>query len=303
MKGNRFRLPISLIILGWAFFVNSCSFNWMFFQPTKIPKGVTKFAVKTPKDTMWMVFSNGTYQPVFFTKNKDTIKQSFDLSSVVFISSDGDSLNGWFMRSKTVKPQVTLLHCHGNAGFVLSQYQGMMPFLDKGFQVFIFDYSGYGFSTGRPTRKNVLKDAISAVKYIKSRPEVAGTKLVIYGQSLGGHLSAVVAEREQEEIDGLVMEGAFSSCPDMGAHVVPVLGRLLVKKSYSANESIRKFHKPVLIIHSTEDEVVPFYMGKKLFERANTPKEFYEIKHCHICGPEYYSVEIAGKIKMMLGIK
>ncbi|HWZ36277.1 MAG TPA: alpha/beta hydrolase, partial [Mucilaginibacter sp.] len=69
---------------------------------------------------------------------------------------------------------------------------------------------------------------------------------------------------------------------------------------YSAKRSIQQYHKPVLIIHSTEDEVIPFSQGQKLFAKANQPKEFYEIKKCHICGPTFYPNEISGKINKML---
>ena len=169
------------------------------------------------------------------------------------------------------------------------------------FQVFIFDYSGFGFSEGKATRKQVLSDANAALNYIKGREDVKGTKLVIYGQSLGGHLSAVVAAQRQEEIDGLVIEGAFSSHKDIAAENAGFFGRLLVCEQYSASESIRNYKKPVLIIHSTEDDIIPFEMGKKLFDNANNPKEFYEIKHCHMCGPDFYAESIAQKIKKMVG--
>jgi dienelactone hydrolase len=167
----------------------------------------------------------------------------------------------------------------------------------------MFDYSGFGFSEGEATRKNALNDALSALDYIKARQEVKDTKLVIYGQSFGGHLSAVVAAQRENEIDGLVIEGAYSSNKDIAAHAVPVLGRIVVKQGYSAVKSIKDFHKPLLVIHSTEDQEIPFSMGKKIFDNANAPKEFYEVKECHICAPIFYTDEISGKIKNMLATK
>jgi fermentation-respiration switch protein FrsA (DUF1100 family) len=160
----------------------------------------------------------------------------------------------------------------------------------------MFDYSGYGFSEGKLSRKNILADANSALTYVKSRSDVNRKKLIIYGQSLGGHLAAVVASKREKEIDGLVIEGAFSSHKDIAANTAGVLGRLLVKEDYSAYKSIQKYKKPVLIIHSIEDKVIPFRMGKKLYDRANAPKEFFEIRECHICGPQYYADSIANRI-------
>jgi fermentation-respiration switch protein FrsA (DUF1100 family) len=74
-----------------------------------------------------------------------------------------------------------------------------------------------------------------------------------------------------------------------------------VNEQYSATKSIRNYKKPVLIIHSTEDDVIPFEMGQKLFEHANQPKEFYEIKHCHMCGPDFYADSISQKIRQLVG--
>lgn len=204
------------------------------------------------------------------------------------------------LKPKNANPTITLLHFHGNAGFLLSQYQAMTPLLKYGFQAFVFDYSGFGFSDGKATRDNVLLDGNSALTYIKSRDDVKNTKLVIYGQSLGGHLSAVIAQQRQIDIDALVIEGAFSSHKDIAAKFAGFLGRIFVSEKYSAYKSIPNYKKPVLVIHSTEDEIIPFELGQKIFANANEPKEFYEIKKCHICGPEYYADSISEKIKNMV---
>ena len=130
-----------------------------------------------------------------------------------------------------------------------------------------------------------------------------GTKLVIYGQSLGGHLAAVVAQQRQDDIDALVIEGAFSSHKDIASKTAGIFGRIFVSEKYSAFKSIQEYKKPVLVIHSTEDEIIPFKMGQKIFENANAPKEFYEIKKCHICGPEFYADSISQKIINLLSDK
>jgi len=228
------------------------------------------------------------------------MQPDYTIESVVFKSSSGNNLNGWMLKPKNTKPAITLLHLHGNGGWLLSQFRAITPLLKHGFQVFIFDYSGYGYSEGSATRDNVLMDGNSALTWLKSRPDVQQTPIVIYGQSLGGHLSAVVASQRQNEIDGLVIEGAFSSHKDIAADRGGFLGRIIVSEKYCGFESIRSFKKPVLVIHSTEDKVVPFEMGQKLYENANAPKEFYEIVNCHICGPKFYADSISQKIKKML---
>lgn len=293
----KFRVLFPIFILT---FLTACSFNKMFLQPTKVPAGAKKLTMKSATDTTLVQFTADTYQPTFIKNGKDTINLDFSIESVVFESSNGNKLNGWLLKPKEATPTITLLHFHGNAGFLISQYQAMTPLIKYGFQIFVFDYSGFGFSEGKATRDNVLLDANSALSYVISRPDIKGTKLVIYGQSLGGHLSAVVAEQRQTEIDGLVIEGAFSSHKDIAAKTAGVFGRILVREKYSAYKFIRTYKKPVLVIHSTEDEVIPFRMGQKIFENANAPKTFYEIKKCHICGPEFYADSISFKIVNML---
>jgi hypothetical protein len=280
--------------------LSSCSFNGMFLQPTRLPANAKKMSIKTKTDTTLIAFDSITRQPTFYSVKKEPVLLDFDIESVVYTSSNGHQLNGWMMKPKGQQPGITILHLHGNAGFLLSQYGAMSPLLKNGFQIFVFDYSGFGFSEGKATKKNVLTDALSTLDYVKGREDVKGTKLVLYGQSLGGHLSAVVAAQREKDIDALVIEGAFSSHKDIAAATVPVLGRIVVKQGYCAKCSIKEYHKPLLVIHSTEDETVPFKMGQTIYKAGNDPKEFYEIKKCHICGPAYYPDEISEKIKKML---
>ena len=135
---------------------------------------------------------------------------------------------------------------------------------------------------------------------MKTIQDNKGTKLIIYGQSLGGHLAAVVAKQREKDIDALVIEGGFSSHKDIAKSKGGFLGKLFIKEMYSGKISIKDFHKPLLVIHSSEDKEVPFALGKILFDNANEPKEFYEIKNCHICGPQFYADTISQKIKELL---
>jgi uncharacterized protein len=99
------------------------------------------------------------------------------------------------------------------------------------------------------------------------------------------------------------MEGAFSSHKDIAVRFYKPLAfaaRVLVKERYTAFRSVRKFHKPVLVIHSSEDQTVPFWMGKKIYDNVNEPKSLYEIKHGHVQGPLYYADSIAFKIRAMV---
>lgn len=290
----------SLIILT-VILLTSCSLNKVFLLPTKITETVRRVTMINPatNDTTVVFFSGDNYQPTFTKNGKDTIDFDFTIESVVFKSANGNKINGWFLKPKNKISTITLLHLHGNSGCLFSQYQAMTPLIKNDFQIFLFDYSGFGFSEGKATKENILTDALSALDYLKSRQDIKNTKLVIYGQSLGGHLSAVVAAQRQNDIDGLVIEGAFSSHKDIAANNVGIFGRIFVNEKYSAVKSIKDYKKPLLVIHSTEDKIVPFKMGQKIFDNANSPKEFFEIKKEHILGPKYYTDEISKKIKSM----
>lgn len=299
MKCGKFLVFLVLFLL----LLSSCSFNKIFLRPFKYPGSLKEISLNSKHDTLKILFNGVNHQPLFTTHNgRDTSQFDFSIESVMFTAANGDSINGWFLKPKNKKAIATILHCHGNGGSLVYQYRTISPLVEKGFQVFLFDYNGFGFSQGKATRKNALKSSLAALDYLIKRPETKGTKLLVYGQSFGGHLSAVLAEKRQEQIDGLVIEGAFSSAKDIAANRVPIVGRIVVKQGYCAKKSIKRYTKPLLIIHSTEDQTIPFSQGQLLFKKANMPKEFYEIKNCHICGPRFYSNEISAKIKSMLNI-
>ncbi len=289
---------IAIIILAISFY--SCSMNKMYLQPTEISADAKSMKLSSDKRTTIINFEGENHQPVFLNIAKDTIHYNFTVESVIFQSDNGNMLNGWLLRPKEYMPKATILHFHGNAGCLVSQYELMAPLLQNGFQIFMFDYSGFGFSEGKAKRKNVLKDGLSALDYVKTIEQVKGTKLVIYGQSLGGNLSAVVAAKRQSEIDALVIEGAFSGHKDIAEHFAGFFGKLFVSEKYSSTDYIKKYKKPLLVIHSTEDKTIPFVMGQKIYRNANQPKEFFQIEHGHIRGPIYYSDQIANKINAML---
>lgn len=300
---NNLNRSIQILLFSLAtLMITSCSFNKLFLQPTKVPAGIKEVTYSSEFDKTIIAFDTITHQPHYLNAQREAIEADYTIESVNFLSENGNMLNGWFLKPKNQPAKITVLHLHGNAGFLVEQIGIIAPLVKDGFQILMVDYSGFGFSEGKASRKNVLIDANSALAYLQKRPEVAGTKLVIYGQSLGGHVSAVVAEQHQNEIDGLIMEGAFSSHHDIAAETAKIFGRIFVREMYSAKKSIKNFHKPVLIIHSKDDEVIPYFMGEKLAGLANEPKEFYPVDKEHICATLYYSDSISSKIKRMLSI-
>ena len=149
-----------------------------------------------------------------------------------------------------------------------------------GLSTFIFDYRGYGESAGKPSEQGTYFDAEAAWSYLVLKKLADPKEIIIYGESIGGAVAAWLAQDHHAK--ALILESTFTSVKDLGAKLYPYLPvRLLARFDYNAVNYIRKVHCPVLIIHSPEDEIVPFSQGRLLFESANEPKEFLEIRGSH----------------------
>jgi dienelactone hydrolase len=297
------QIRAALIISGFCILLSSCAFNKLFLYPDHLAKETkeVKFVSRKTADTTSIKFGAG-YSPTYLNSEKDTIDFPYSIESVLLDNTNGNLLNGWFYSPDSNYNGTVVLFLHGNAGNLISQASGPAALAKRGYKVLIVDYSGFGFSEGEATRKNVLIDANAALDYLIKRESKTAKRVLIYGQSLGGHLAATVASRNQDKIDGLVLEGAFSSHNDIAADMMGVfgwLGRISTAEQYSGKRSIQTYKKPLLVIHSREDKTVPYQHGIKLFEKGNEPKSFYQIDSCHICGPVYYADSIAFKMNQM----
>lgn len=293
-----------LLLLSLA----SCSFNKQFYQPDKFRDDLHLVTLKETEqgDTILLHLDGAAHIASITDTRNQPRKTGFSIETVPIPSTDGNLLYSWLLKpDDNPNPKITLLFLHGNGANILNHLALATPLVKQGFQVLLIDYSGFGFSEGHSTRNNMVADATSALNLLRKRADVVNTNLLIYGQSIGAHLAAEVARRNEDAIDGLVMEGAPSSHKDIAAHMIHPFGfaaRLLVHEGYSAKRAITHFHKPVLIIHSTEDKVAPYRMGELLYRRANEPKWLFTIKHDHIYGPRYYADSIAYKIRAMVKV-
>ena len=294
---KKIKIVCTVVIL---FTLSSCAFNFTFFRHNKLPKSNFSFTIGT--DTTFVKMDTITLQPTFLTKNKDTVDFGYSIQSVIFKSSNGNKLNGWMLKPKNVNIIGTILHFHGSGGNLLYHHKAISPLTKFGFQIFTFDYSGFGYSEGKSTRVSIVEDAHSAFEYTINREDVKQTKIMLYGQSYGVHLATIVGIKQQSEIEGMILEAGFSSHRDVAVYTIPVIGNI-VKQGISTKNEIKKFKKPLLIIHSKEDKKVPYYMGEKIFKNANEPKEFYEVDKPHIEALQYYSEEISNKIKKMYNLE
>lgn len=274
----------------------SCAFNKMFLHPFQL-NTTDSFSDynKDLNDTLTLSFKDDQ-TPVIRNSKNELADLEYTIENIHIINQQEDSLNAWFISPKSNYNGITLYFLHGNAGNIVYNYLLMEPFVKKGFQVFMLDYSGFGFSKGKAKRKYVLTDAKDGLDYLLSRQDIKYDKLIMYGQSLGGHLAAVSGSQNQKLIDGLVLEGAFSSHKDAANDRVPFLSRIFVREIYSAEKNIGNYTKPLLIIHSTEDAVIPYKHAERLFELATSKKELYTIDGRHVFGPLLYGDTIAEKM-------
>src|SRR5690554_2137964 len=163
MKLNLLSISLLFILLS------SCGFNKLYLHPVKIPSKKSEMTLIKDEDTVIVQFAKENYQPSFLKTNRTPVKSKFNIESVVFKSDSGNLLNGWMLKANNAQPKVTLLHLHGNSGFIMSQFHAVEHLLEYGYQIFTFDYSGFGFSQGKASRDNVLLDANAALDYVKSR--------------------------------------------------------------------------------------------------------------------------------------
>jgi fermentation-respiration switch protein FrsA (DUF1100 family) len=208
---------------------------------------------------------------------------------VRFNSEDGTPLSGWFIAAN---PPVhgTVIQFHGN-GQNLSAYYASLAWLPKcGFNLFLFDYRGYGTSGGSPSRGGVYADGVAALRYLKSRPDIDQNKIIVLGQSLGGAIALrVVGNNHFPGIVGMVTDSAFSSYPEVASDHFGVVAWLFIPEGDSPAEDAAKISPvPLLIIHGTADTVVPYYHSQRIYAAAGEPKEIWTIpggQHVDALGP------------------
>lgn len=213
---------------------------------------------------------------------------------IFFSTSDGVRLNGWFVPYPGSR--ITLHWSHGNAGNISHRVENIKLLHEKvQINIFIFDYRGYGRSEGSVSEEGTYIDAQAALQYLRSRNDLDPKRIVLFGRSLGAAVAAELATRE--DCLALILESPFVSVREMARVAFPALpiGPFL-RIRYDIIEKVKKVNVPILILHGDQDEVVPFAQGKKVFEAAPEPKEFYAIRGAHhndtyfVGGDPYFAV-------------
>jgi fermentation-respiration switch protein FrsA (DUF1100 family) len=200
-----------------------------------------------------------------------------EFEEVAFTTRDGVELHGWYVAGDDAAP--TVLFFHGNAGNISHRLESLLLFHRLRYNTFIFDYRGYGRSAGTPSEEGTYRDAEAAWRYVAQHLAPA-ERTVLFGRSLGAAVATWLAT--QEKPAALIVESGFTSVPDLGAEIYPFLPvGLLARIRYDTRARIGQVRCPVLVIHSGEDEIVPYAHGEALFQQANQPKQLLTIRGSH----------------------
>lgn len=218
---------------------------------------------------------------------------SFD--PVMFASGDGTALAGWFIPATGMSDprgaRGTVIHFHGNAQNMSShwQYVGWLP--ERGYNVFVFDYRGYGASAGRPSARGLFEDSNAALDYLRSRPDVDPQRLLVLGQSLGGaNAIAAIGAGNRHGIRAIAIEATFSSYAAI-AHEKFFGAGWLMDDRYSPERYIERLAPlPLLLLHGSADAVIPAQHSRRLHARAREPKTLVLVEgggHTEALTPRY----------------
>lgn len=202
------------------------------------------------------------------------------LQEVWFDSRDGARLFGWYVESKETPggsaglTAGVMLWCHGNAGNIIHRLENLVELYRLGLSVLIFDYRGYGRSSGTPSEEGLYRDALAAYAYLTETRRIAPERLVLFGRSLGAAVAGEVASRRS--VAGLILESPFPSVGAVArAHYFGLPVDWLLSAEFDLTERLRRISVPVLIVHGDRDEVVPIHLGQQVFAAAREPKSFY----------------------------
>jgi fermentation-respiration switch protein FrsA (DUF1100 family) len=201
-----------------------------------------------------------------------------DFESVTFNAADGLQLSGWYIPVQNA--ELTVLFCHGNGGNMMHRLDSINILYNLGLSCFIFDYRGYGYSRGKPTEEGTYLDARAAYKWLTENKKIPPDKIIVFGRSLGGSIAAQLTSKVTAI--ALIIESAFTSYVDIARKFYPYMPvRWFASFAYKTIDYVKDVRCPVMIIHSKNDEIVPFEFGLELYQAANEPKEFVEIFGSH----------------------
>lgn len=220
----------------------------------------------------WFVANRAIYHPFKYPQGFWDLQDALGARDVWLQTTDGVRLHAWWLAPPN--PRLATLHLHGNGGNLTHRVLAAGEIVAAGSAVLLLDYRGYGKSQGRPTEKGLYADADSGYAHLVALG-FPPDRIIIHGESLGTAVAVDLAARNP--CAGLILEAPFTSAPDVAARVLPVLGPLTVR-GFDSRAKIGRVHAPLLVIHGDRDEIIPYDLGRALYEAANQPKRFFTAK-------------------------
>jgi len=201
-----------------------------------------------------------------------------EYEDIYFNTPDGIKLNGWFIPADGRK--LTVLILHGNGGNISHRLELVRVFNSIDLPVFIIDYRGYGHSQGSPTEEGTYLDGEAAMRYLAENKGLRQEDIVVYGRSLGGPVAARIAAISNPA--ALILDSTFTSIKDIGAELHPFLPvRKFFRFEYDTLGFVSEVSCPVLVIHSRDDQYIPYAHAQKIYSAIRTEKDILTIEGTH----------------------
>ena len=246
-----FTSMIAIVVLSLAGFLALLFFaqRWLVFP-------VSREIHRTPDQPPYRLAYNDLYLPV----------------------SGGDTTNAWFFPCDNA--QYTVLFCRGNGGTLSDWLDAGAMFHNAGFAILLFDYGGYGRSTGRPSESRLYEDGRAAWQWLTGNRNIPAGNIVIIGHSIGGGVASQLATEVNPA--ALILQSTFTSLPDAAQEMLPYLFvKPFIRDRFNTIVKLARISCPLLVVHSPKDSLIPFAHGRTLFEHAREPKQFLEIHGDH----------------------
>ena len=217
---------------------------------------------------------NLMYHPNENNYSNDELK--VNVEKIKVITKDGIDLLGWY-HEKNLKEFKTLLFFHGNAGSSENRIHKLNKFGEMKINFLIIAWRGFSGNKGKPSEKGLYEDGQSAIQWLLEKG-LNEKDIIIYGESLGTGIATHLSQNK--DFAGVILETPFTSMVDAAKTFYPYIPvNLLLKDKFKNEDKVKNINSPILIMHGEVDQIVPFAMGKRIFEIANEPKFSYFTKH------------------------
>ena len=199
-----------------------------------------------------------------------------DIVEVTFASSDGNTIHAWYLAQPGSSEAILI--CHGNAGNLSHRGRSLLRFRESlNRSILIFDYPGYGKSTGKPSEAGCYASADAALGWLNASVGIPCERVILYGDSLGGGVALETARRHP--CRALILTKTFTSLPGVAGRLYWWLPtKWMMSNRFDNLSKIKDLHLPILIASATDDRLVPFEMGKQLYDAAAEPREFLPLE-------------------------